>query len=42
MDRKVILYIGCFRLPDRNAAAHRVLANAKAMAAAGYAVRFIQ
>lgn len=39
--RKTILYIGGFQLPDKNAAAQRVLANAKALQAIGYNVIFI-
>ena len=35
-----ILYIGCFELPDRNAAAHRVLNNAKIFRELGYNVVF--
>ncbi len=33
--RPQLLYVGFFRLPDRNASAHRVLANAKGLRAAG-------
>jgi len=36
-----ILYIGGFELPDKNAAAHRVLNNAKIMRELGYEVIFI-
>lgn len=36
-----ILYVGGFEMPDRNAAAQRVLANAKAMRAIGHDVRFV-
>lgn len=36
-----ILYIGGFELPDRNAAAHRVISVAKTMRNAGYDVDFI-
>lgn len=38
---KTILYVGGFELPDKNAAAHRVLNNAKALRALGYTVRFL-
>lgn len=38
---KTILYIGCFELPDRNAAAQRVIGNAKAMRDIGYHVIFL-
>ena len=38
--RKKILYIGGFNLPDKNAAAHRVLGTAKVLRAAGYEVEF--
>lgn len=40
MSRKKILYIGGFELPDKNAAAHRVLANAKSLRDCGYEVIF--
>ncbi len=36
-----ILYIGCFELPDKNAAAQRVIGNAKAMRDIGYNVLFL-
>lgn len=36
-----ILYIGGFELPDKNAAAHRVIANAKILDKLGYEVIFI-
>lgn len=36
-----ILYLGGFELPDRNAAAHRVLGNAKALRALGWDVVFV-
>lgn len=39
--RTTILYIGCFELPDRNAAAQRVIGNAKAMRDLGYEVLFL-
>lgn len=37
-DRGTILYVGGFELPDRNAAAHRVIANARIFRAIGYRV----
>lgn len=37
-DRPQILYVGSFRLPDHNAAAQRVLGNAKALRLLGYDV----
>ena len=36
-----ILYVGGFELPDKNAAAHRVLGNAKALREIGYEVIFL-
>ena len=41
MDQGVILYIGGFELPDKNAAAHRVLSNAKILRKIGKKVVFI-
>ena len=38
---KRILYIGGFELPDKNAAAHRVLTNAKLLRLLGFEVLFI-
>ena len=38
---KRILYVGGFELPDKNAAAHRVLGNAKALRELGYEVIFL-
>lgn len=38
---KRILYIGGFELPDKNAAAHRVMANALLLREIGYEVEFI-
>lgn len=38
MSKKRILYLGGFVLPDKNAAAHRVVANAKVMRELGYEV----
>lgn len=39
--KKNILYIGGFELPDKNAAAHRVIGNAKALKDIGYNVIFV-
>ncbi len=39
--QKTILYIGGFELPDKNAAAQRVIANAKILRTLGYEVVFI-
>lgn len=39
--KTTILYIGCFELPDKNAAAQRVIGNAKAMRDIGYDVVFL-
>lgn len=41
MEKKAIVYIGGFELPDRNAAAHRVLSNGKIFKNLGYEVYFI-
>lgn len=41
MTKETILYIGGFELPDKNAAAHRVLANAKCLRDIGYNVILI-
>ncbi len=41
MSRGTIIYIGGFELPDKNAAAHRVLSNGKIMRTLGYTVVFI-
>jgi len=41
MNNGTIIYIGSFELPDKNAAAHRVIANGKAMRDLGYNVVFI-
>ena len=38
---KTIIYIGGFELPDKNAAAHRVINNGKAFRELGYNVIFI-
>lgn len=39
--KKTVLYIGGFELPDKNAAAQRVVANAKLLRAVGYDVVFL-
>lgn len=41
MHEQVILYIGGFQLPDKNAAALRVLANGKILRELGYKVIFV-
>lgn len=41
MNNKKILYVGGFKLPDKNAAAHRVLANSKIFNQLGYSVTLI-
>ncbi|NLE24352.1 MAG: glycosyltransferase family 4 protein, partial [Clostridiaceae bacterium] len=41
MSRKKVLYIGGFELPDKNAAAQRVIANAKILRDLGYDSIFI-
>lgn len=41
MSKGTILYIGGFQLPDKNAAALRVMANAKAFRECGYKVVFL-
>jgi glycosyltransferase involved in cell wall biosynthesis len=41
MSKKQIFYIGNFELPDKNAAAHRVINNAKALRELNYEVIFI-
>lgn len=40
-NKGTIFYIGGFELPDRNAAAHRVLANGKIMRELGFEVVFV-
>ena len=40
-DKGQIIYWGGFELPDRNAAAHRVMANAKLLRQCGYEVVFL-
>lgn len=41
MQDHTVLYVGGFELPDKNAAAHRVLANAKILRELGYRVCLI-
>ena len=41
MSKGTILYVGGFELPDKNAAAHRVLSNGKILRDLGYKVVFI-
>lgn len=41
MSKGTIIYIGGFELPDRNAAAHRVLSNGKILRDLGYSVVFL-
>ncbi|MHB8096739.1 MAG: glycosyltransferase, partial [Erysipelotrichaceae bacterium] len=41
MSKGTILYVGGFELPDKNAAAHRVINNAKIFKELGYKVVFI-
>lgn len=41
LENKKALYIGGFELPDKNAAAQRVIANAKILSSLGYSVVFI-
>ena len=36
-----ILYVGGFEMPDKNAAAHRVISNAKVLNELGYRVIFV-
>lgn len=40
-QQKTVLYVGGFELPDKNAAAHRVLAVGKLLRACGYRVIFL-
>jgi glycosyltransferase involved in cell wall biosynthesis len=40
-DKGMVLYIGGFELPDRNAAAQRVIGIAKSLRDSGYKVRFV-
>lgn len=39
--KRTVIYMGGFRLPDKNAAAHRVMANAKLLRDIGYRVVFV-
>jgi glycosyltransferase involved in cell wall biosynthesis len=41
MSKGTIIYVGGFELPDKNAAAHRVMANGKVFRALGYRVAFL-
>lgn len=41
MSKGTIIYLGGFELPDKNAAAHRVLSNGKILRELGYEVIFI-
>ena len=41
MSKGTIIYVGGFELPDKNAAAHRVLTNAKMLRDIGYKVVFL-
>lgn len=41
MSKGTILYVGGFELPDKNAAAHRVLSNGKIFRELGYKVVFV-
>ena len=41
MEKKRVLYLGGFELPDKNAAAHRVMSIAKLLRDLGYEVGFI-
>tara|TARA_R110001606_G_scaffold384411_1_gene547282 strand:+ start:14981 stop:16162 length:1182 start_codon:yes stop_codon:yes gene_type:complete len=41
MSKGTIIYIGGFELPDKNAAAHRVVNNGKALKTLGYDVVFV-
>ncbi len=41
MEKKTVVYVGGFQLPDKNAAAHRVMSNAKLLQGEGYRVVFI-
>jgi glycosyltransferase involved in cell wall biosynthesis len=38
MNRKIIIYNGCFELPDKDAASHRMFANARILRKLGYRV----
>ena len=41
MSKGTIIYVGGFQLPDKNAAAHRVMANGKIFRALGYRVVYL-
>lgn len=41
MNKEKILYVGGFELPDKNAAANRVIANAKVLSEIGYDVQLV-
>jgi glycosyltransferase involved in cell wall biosynthesis len=41
MNTKIVVYIGGFELPDKNAAAHRVISNGKILKSLGYEVYYI-
>ena len=41
MTRGTFVYIGGFRLPDKNAAAHRVMSVAKNLQNLGYSITFL-
>ena len=41
MESKTVLYVGGFELPDKNAAAQRVVANARILKELGYKVVFV-
>lgn len=41
MEKGTIIYVGGFELPDKNAAAHRVVSNSKILRKLGYNVVFI-
>ncbi|MCC8151715.1 MAG: hypothetical protein LIO96_09760 [Lachnospiraceae bacterium] len=41
MEKGTIIYVGGFELPDKNAAAHRVLSNGKILTELGYRVVFL-
>mgnify|MGYP001136027818 CR=1 FL=1 len=41
MEPETIIYVGGFELPDRDAAAHRVVGNAKILKESGYKIFFI-
>ncbi len=41
MEKPVIIYVGAFELPNKNAAAHRVISNGKILRELGYEVVFL-